>query len=572
MPNPEMRLLKSDAGSPAGAPVSAPVAVFAPLAGDAAALRAVLDAEGMLLRACADPAAFYAALDETALAAVVTEEGLQQCVLEDLEAALRRQPAWSDLPILALAGVGTGVDNDRFVRLAGIGNVTLLPRPSTRQALLMGLRSALRTRRLQFAVRDQWRELEQHAGQLEAAVAERTAALEREVQERRRVEGVLAEARRLESLGRLTGGVAHDFNNILQVVAGGETLLRMMLAQTPDARLERPLDGIRRAAAHGAALTQQLLAYARRQPLENRPLDVRAHLNASMELLLRAVGAGVRLSLRLPGTLWPVLADPAQLDAALLNIAGNARDAMPGGGNLVVTARNWTLPDPALPEGAQLHGDFVCLCLSDDGEGMSDEVAHQAFEPFFTTKAVGKGTGLGLSQVYGFAVQSQGLAFIRRERAGTTICVLLPRSRDALAAPAADTAHAAAGGLAGLHVLCVEDDPDVAETTTALLQGLGATVTLVDGADAAMRVADASAATFDVVLSDVMMPGTMDGIGLARWLAGHHPHLPVVLVSGYMIEPERLQGLGVQFVRKPFALAALAQAILDAVATKGAEG
>jgi signal transduction histidine kinase len=554
--------LKADAQAGAA---PARVVIFAPFAGDAAVLRAVLDAEGVAPCLCFDAMTFYGALDETALAGVVTEEGLQQCALEDLEAALKRQPAWSDLPLLALAGAGGNVDNDRFVRLAGIGNVTLLARPTTRQALLMGLRSALRTRRSQFAVRDHWRDLEQYAGRLEAAVAARTGELEREVQERRRVEQALAEARRLESLGRLTGGVAHDFNNLLQVVAGGETLVRMLLGNAPDARLERALDGIRRAAAHGAALTQQLLAYARRQPLDSRVLDLRLHLNAASELLLHTVGAAVRVCMRVPHELWPVLADPVQLDAVLLNLAGNARDAMPHGGQLMVTARNRTLPDPRLPEGAHLSGDFVDLTLRDEGEGMSEEVARQAFEPFFTTKAVGKGTGLGLSQVYGFAIQSQGLAYIRREPVGTTIGVLLPRSRDRLA-PAADAAtgssSAPADGLAGLHILCVEDDPSVAETSAALLRSLGAEVTLADGADAAIRT---NLAAFDVVLSDVMMPGSMDGIGMAHWLAAHHPGLPMVLTSGYMVAPERLQSLQVRYVRKPFALEALVQAIVHGI-------
>ncbi|MDN4052780.1 response regulator [Massilia sp. YIM B02763] len=532
---------------------TAHVAIFAPAAGDAALLRALLDGEGVAWQDCAAAADLYAALGDHALAAVVTEEGLAQCSPEALDAALGRQSPWSDVPLLVLAAVGA-VDTDRFARLAGIGNVTLLARPTTRQALLMAIRSALRTRRLQFALRDRLEELGSQAGVLEQAVAERTASLEREVQERRRVEQALAEARRLESLGRLTGGVAHDFNNILQVISGGETLVRMLLDKDAQTRVGRALDGIRRASDHGAALTQQLLAYARRQPLATIVLDLRAHLRATAELLLRTLGAERRLRTRVAPDTWPVLADPTQLDAALLNIAGNARDAMPRGGMLELAVRNWTLPDPALPEAGHLAGDFVCVCLTDDGEGMSEEVARQAFEPFFTTKPVGKGTGLGLSQVYGFAIQSQGFAYIRRERVGTTVGILLPRS----SAPTGAAAAPEQGGTAsldGMRILCVEDDAEVAETTAALLQGLGARVSVAASADAAV---EADLAAFDVVLSDVMMPGFMDGIDLARWLAQHRPGLPVVLVSGYMVEPERLQSLDVQLVRKPFALDALA--------------
>lgn len=529
------------------------VAVFAPVPGDEAVLQSVLGTEDVTLRLHADPAAFYAALDEHVLAAVVTEEGLARCSVDALDAVLRRQPAWSDLPILALAGSGNGIDTDRFVRLAGIGNVTLLTRPTTRQAVLMAFRSALRARRLQFAVRD-------HLGELEAAVAERTRALEHEIQERRRVEQALAEARRLESLGRLTGGIAHDFNNMLQVISGGETLVRMSLGPAIDARTTRALDGIARAAGRGAALTQQLLAYARRQPLANIVLNLRTHLHTTAALMLRAMGPGTRLHRRVARDTWPVMADPAQLDAALLNIVGNARDAMPDGGALLLAAHNCTLPDPAFPEADGLEGDFVALTLTDDGEGMSEDTARQAFEPFFTTKPVGKGTGLGLSQVYGFAIQSHGLAFIRREHVGTTVGILLPRA----AQPEVDVAAPSGRGnarLAGLRILCVEDDPDVAATTLALLESLGAAATLVDGADAAL---EADLDEVDIVLSDVMMPGSMDGIGLARRLAEHRPGLPVVLVSGYMLEPARLQGVGATFVRKPFTMQELADALLRA--------
>ncbi len=545
---------------------AASAVVFAPVEGDAAALRGMLEAEGVAVHACADAACFYASLDEQTWCAIVTEEGLAHCALDDLDAALRRQPAWSDLPLLALAGPDLAkVDSQRFARLARIGNVTLLERPTSREVLLMSIRSALRTRRLQFAVRAQWQALERHASTLEAAVEERTVSLEREIGERRRVERALAEARRLESLGRLTGGVAHDFNNILQVISGSETLLRMLLAKEANERTGRALDSIRRAAGHGAALTQQLLAYARRQPLNNVILDLSLYLHAAAEMLGAAAGPDIGLDVRIKQALWPVSVDPAQLDAALLNIAGNARDAMPAGGRLVLAARNISLPDPAWPEGEDLAGDYVCITLTDDGEGMSEATARQAFEPFFTTKSVGKGTGLGLSQVHGFASQSHGLAFIRRERRGTTVGILLPRGAgkaQTSQAAAADVSDVATQALAGTRILCVEDDPVVAETISSLLSALDARVVLVDSADAAI---EADFTAIDLVLSDVMMPGSMDGIGLVNWLASRHPRLPVVLASGYLVDPGRLETVHVQFLRKPYTLAALAQAIASAL-------
>ncbi|MGF6272956.1 signal transduction histidine kinase [Massilia sp. UYP11] len=546
------------------------VVVFAPLAGDAAALRAIVEHEGVAATVSAGVPEFYAALGDGALAIVITEEGLARCALHDLADRLRRQPVWSDLPLLVLADADSrDVDDGRFRRLGELGNVTLLIRPTARLALAMALRAALRTRRLQFAVRDQLAQLAGHAGELEATVARRTASLEHEVLERRRVEQALAEARRLESIGKLTGGIAHDFNNILQVVAGSETLLRMLLADSPDVRVARALDGIRRAAGHGASLTQQLLAYARRQPLASVAVDLRAQLRATSDMILRTLGPGIELRSEVAPDLWQVVVDPAQLDAAVLNVAGNASDAMPDGGVLALEARNWTLPDPALPEGGRLAGDFVGLFVGDEGQGMSEETARQAFEPFFTTKPMGKGTGLGLSQVYGFAIQSHGLAFIRRDPVGTTIGILLPRSEERATAADSDPSALRADGLKGLRVLYVEDDPDVADATGALLQSLGVQVRLAASADAALA---SDLAQVDLVFSDVMMPGEMDGIDLARWLTEHHPALPVVLTSGYMLSPERLQDLRVQFVRKPASLGAIHDAFVSALRKRESGG
>jgi len=319
-------------------------------------------------------------------------------------------------------------------------------------------------------------------------------------------------------------------------------------------------------------MTQQLLAYARRQPLASVTLDLHTHLRATAEMAQRMLGATIRMQRDIAADLWPVLADPAQLDAALLNIVGNARDAMPDGGTLTLEAANWTLPDPALPQGAHLAGEFVGIFLSDQGHGMSQETARQAFEPFFTTKPVGKGTGLGLSQVYGFAVQSHGLAFIRREAVGTTVGILLPRGHAQAAAPALDPATLRAAGLAGLRVLYVEDDADVADATGALLQSLGVTLRRADSADAAVEALARDAAGVDIVFSDVMMPGRMDGIELARWLATYHPQLPVVLTSGYMLSPERLQDLKVQFVRKPAGIGAINDAFVTAMRQREDDG
>ncbi|MBB6132664.1 signal transduction histidine kinase/CheY-like chemotaxis protein [Massilia aurea] len=545
------------------------VIIFAPVLGDSATLRALIEVEQVGVLLCRDKNEFYALLNDSTLAAAVTEEGLAQCSLDELSECLRRQPTWSDIPMLLLADAeNRNIDTGRFARLSEIGNFTVLTRPATRLAIVMALRSALRTRRLQFDLRDQLHEMTDHAQQLESLVGERTARLEQEVLGRRRVEHALVEARRLESLGRLTGGIAHDFNNILQVIAGSETLLRMLLGGAVDPRLSRSLDGIRRATTHGATLTQQLLAYARRQPLASIVIDMQVHMDSSLELLQRMLPSSVQVSLKIAPHIWSVLADPTQLDAALLNIASNARDAMDDVGTIAMDSANWTLPDPMMPEAAHLVGEFVGILLTDSGPGMSGDTAEQAFEPFFTTKAVGKGTGLGLSQVYGFAVQSNGTAFIRRENAGLTVGILLPRSQEKIVLVELNTLEKRSDGLAGLNILYVEDNPDVAESTVALLQSLGAIVYHVYNADTA-RESDLSA--IDLVFSDVMMPGKMDGVEFARWLATGHPNLAVVLTSGFMLSPERLHGLDVQFVRKPFVIQTINEAILQAI-RKNAQG
>ena len=541
------------------------ILLFAPAPGDLHALSALLSGLGPDVVICASPQDLYVQIGPDALLAVITEEGLLACRAEDFGTALSGQPPWSDIPLLALVGSDAGrVDTGRFTRLANLGNFTLVEKPTSREVLLLSVRSAIRARHVQYAVREQWQELESYTARLEAAVRERTLELEHEVQERTRIQVELDEARRLESLGRLTGGVAHDFNNLLQVISGGQTLIRLAQGSQLVPPVARALESIRRATEHGASLTQRLLAYARRQPLSNVTLDLNTHLAASADLLLRTVECHVDLTLDLQTMLWNVEADPAQLDAAILNIVGNACDAMPEGGTLKIAAHNVTLPAPDVPEAKQLEGEYICLMITDSGQGMSEEIANVAFEPFYTTKDAGKGTGLGLSQVYGFAIQSGGLAFIRREAVGTTIGLLLPRSATTLPVTPAPAAATDSEDLAGISLLCVEDNPAVAETTVELLRSLGADVTLAGSADAAIKL---ELSHFDLVLSDVMMPGSMDGIGLARWLSAHHPTLPVVLCSGYMIDPHRLQSLNVEFVRKPYRISELIHTLRRAAST-----
>jgi signal transduction histidine kinase len=537
-------------------------ALYAPVGRDASVLATVLAAAQLESLVCTGPDPFIAALDETALLAIVTEEGLMRCPADRLAERLREQPLWSNIPIIVLADANALLPGGATRALEKLGNVTLITRPLRREELLLAILSAQRTRLLQFQVRDQLAQLGEHAAELERRVDQRTAALAHEVRERRQMEASLAESRRLESLGRLTGGVAHDFNNLLQVISGATQVMRLMGRDLP--QLQRPLDSIARATEQGARLTQQLLAFARRQPMQNAMVRLEEQLPTAAQLLRHSLGKQIKLHVDIATPPWPVKTDLAQLEIALLNLAINARDAMPRGGTVTLSARNLELPAFDLPELAELRGQYVEVALRDDGEGMTEAVARQAFEPFFTTKPLGKGTGLGLSQVYGYAQQSGGTAYLRSSPAGTLVAIVLPRGDEGqpakpAAAPSADPAQI----FAGLRVLCVEDDALVAEVAVALFAALGCMVCCAENAEAALL---SDLGKIDLVFSDVRMPGKLDGVEMARRLARTHPRLPVVLASGFIGEPDRLKGLAVEFVRKPYTTEMVVKAASAALA------
>ncbi|MBV9997079.1 MAG: PAS domain S-box protein [Caulobacteraceae bacterium] len=365
----------------------------------------------------------------------------------------------------------------------------------------------------------------------------------------------LFHAQKLEALGQLTGGVAHDFNNLLMIMGGQAELLGRHGGDA--GRAQRAAEIISAAAARGATLTRQLLSFTRRQPLSREVVDLAGRLERLEEILSRSLGETIQLSMDLPPALWPVELDPNELELALINLAVNARDAMPGGGNFTIAAQNVTLGGGELD--GDLAGEFVALTVADTGVGIPEDVLPKVFDPFFTTKQADQGTGLGLSQVYGFARQAGGAVKMQSTLGeGASVTLYLRRAARA-AEPAADLAAepVSAEGL----TLVVEDNPDVAEVTADLVQLLGYRVCLANNAEAALEALRKTA--FDLVVSDVVMTGPMDGIGLAREIRQHHPELPVLLVSGYS---KALTAVADAFpvLQKPFNLERLQKAVADA--------
>lgn len=364
-------------------------------------------------------------------------------------------------------------------------------------------------------------ELQRYRDHLEELVQERTHALEVS-------EAALRQAQKMEAVGRLTGGVAHDFNNVLQVIGANLQLLALSGPVPPSGYVRAALDGVLR----GSKLAAQLLAFARRQPLQPVVLDTSAHLRQLDELLRRTLGESVQLQIDLADTLSHIEVDAHQLDNALLNLAINARDAMQGHGHLKISARNVSSEDirGAIDDGVP-PGEYVEISVADSGEGMSDEVLRQAFDPFFTTKPEGLGTGLGLSMVYGFVKQTGGhVAISSVLGAGTTVMLYLPRSASQLSlAPELSAAVAPCGSET---VLVVEDDPAVRATAAALLGTLGYQVLMAaDGAQAWAMIE--SGAKPHVLFTDVVMPGPLHTMELVRLARERVPGLAVLYTSGY---------------------------------------
>jgi PAS domain S-box-containing protein len=352
------------------------------------------------------------------------------------------------------------------------------------------------------------------------------AKITRDITERReaqqnleKVERQLAESRKMDALGQLTGGVAHDFNNILMIVGGSIHTLKKLASGDPKGR--RAVVAIETAVKRGAALTSQLLSFAGRQRLNLESVDVAARINGLCDVLDTGLGGALDLHADMEPELWPIMVDAAEFETALVNLVLNARDAMPDGGSVTVTARN-------VVRGEEPKGDHVAISVTDTGAGIPLDVQARVFDPFFTTKPVGKGTGLGLSQVHGFVQQADGrINLVSEIEKGTTITIWLPRgptmekSRDKMTMIAATTGT----------VLLVEDNPDVAYASAGLLEQLGYSVRWACNAEKALVEIDRPG--IDLVFSDIVMSGTMDGLKLAHVIKQRRPALPILLTTGY---------------------------------------
>ncbi len=432
-----------------------------------------------------------------------------------------------------------------------LGNVSFLERPFHPTTLVSVINTAVRGRRRQHECRRLNEELEQRVQERTAELAAANRQLLAQIDERERVEATLRRMQRLEAVGQLTSGVAHDFNNLLTVVLGNLGFLEKSLAALGiDGKISQRLSYMRSAAERGAKLTHQLLSFSRRQRLEPKTVDLNDCLSNMRDLLQSTMGGTIAFETDLATDLWTASVDPTQLELAVLNLAINARDAMEVGGTLTVTTRNARLGPPSAPEEPPA-GEYVEVCVTDTGTGMTDETRAKALEPFYTTKEIGKGSGLGLSQVLGFAQQSGGGIRISSQFGqGTTIHIYLPKADskpETVEARAPQIAHHSDGTL---RILLVDDDRAVREVTADILREVGYDVIEAGSAGAALEMLNREG-KIDLLVLDFAMPG-MSGADLARQIRPRHPSLPLIFITGFA-DRGALEGFrGARVISKPF--------------------
>ena len=472
----------------------------------------------------------------------------------ELAALIRSHPRFQTTAIIFVSAVAM-TDLDR-VKGYEYGAVDYVPVPVVPELLRAKVKVFAelyrKTRQLELLNA----ELEHRVRQRTAELAQANADLERRVEERTHErEMALAqvhEMQKMESLGQLTGGVAHDFNNVLMAILGNLDLIAHTLGG--DATVRRLVDGAIQAAERGATLTRRMLAFARRQELRPEAVDVARHVNNMVDMLRRSLGPTIEIGVEFEATLPLIRVDPNQLELAILNLALNARDAMPMGGRLTIAARRASLADGQVPNLAP--GEYVAIVVADSGAGMDEATLKRAPEPFYTTKGVGKGTGLGLSMVFGLAAQSGGAARLAsRLGAGTTVELWLPVADIGEARTVRTAPPMPIGPTPPRRVLLVDDDPMVAASTAAMLEQLGHRVLVAPSGALALDVIRLEP-TIDLVITDHAMPG-MTGIELAERLRETRPALPVILATGYADVPAG-RDLDLPRIDKPYRLEKLA--------------
>ncbi|WP_350612889.1 ATP-binding protein [Pseudomonas sp. HY7a-MNA-CIBAN-0227] len=494
-------------------------------------------------------------LEQGAGLLVIAAEALRGVDLEPLLNYLHQQPAWSDLPIVLLTRHRGTEQNASSHLSTRLGNITLLERPFHPVTLISLVSTALRSRRRQYEARDRLIDLSQSELRLQRTLE----TLEQQVEDRtaqlRNNEEALRQSQKMEAVGQLTGGIAHDFNNMLTGIIGSLELLRRRLARGRIEDLNSLIDLGVTSANRAAGLTHRLLAFSRRQSLDSKPVEIN-HLVTSMgELLQRSLNENIVLDMRLSEQPWTAEADPNQLESALLNLAINARDAMPYGGRLVVETSNRHLDNVfTAAYGTLTPGDYVELSVSDTGCGIPESVISRVFDPFFTTKPIGQGTGLGLSMIYGFARQSHGHVMIHSNVGeGTTVSLFLPRFVGEMTIEEPINPVLLPFANAGETVLIVEDDPAVRVLVSAVLSELGYGFVEAGDADSAMPIIESSQ-RIDLLISDVGLPG-MNGRQLAEIGRQIRPDLKVLFITGYAEHAAVRGGFldpGMQLITKPF--------------------
>jgi signal transduction histidine kinase/ActR/RegA family two-component response regulator len=468
---------------------------------------------------------------------------------------LEGQPEWSDFPFVLLTQRGGGLERNpeagRFLDL--LGNVTFLERPFHPTTFVSLAKSALRGRRRQYEARARLEELNKLAAVLEQRVEERTA-------ERESAMAQLHEAQKLETLGQLTGGVAHDFNNLLTPITGALDILHKKYGET-DERSARLLSNALQAADRAKTLLQRLLGFARRQSLRTHSVDIAALLSGMRDLVSSSVGPTVEVHLRVDPDLSSALVDPNQLELAILNLAVNARDAMPQGGPLTILAEEVALGPQSSPK--LKPGLYIKLSVIDAGCGMDSETMGRAVEPFYSTKEFGRGTGLGLSMVHGLAAQlGGGFSLTSALGEGTRVDLYLPVAGEDASTQRRQVPASMKTTGRRLSVLLIDDEPLVRTATAEMIRDLGHHVEEAGGgAEALARLGDGL--SVDVVITDYMMPG-IDGGTLSRRIANTQPDVPVLLITGYTGPTDDI--LHLPRLAKPFGQAEIAEALSSLLA------